>query len=269
MIEDQSVEQAAEVAAPVGEAAVEGRPEETTAPTEEAVSLWSNDDKPVDAVDGDAPPAAEVVEEVPEWFMKDKYKTVEDQAKSAFELQKKMGKNWGAPQEDYKLEGIEGIQQGDPLLEHLAPAIKELGLSQDGFNQLVKSYQDANIKLGDMIEQQVAKELTASDALTVKAVDGWMKDSFSKQERETMQSWITSVDDFKVLNSLRTLIPAKSSVPSSTQGQATTYESSRDIESQMLQYKKDVASGSRAKDKSYSDSMFQRRKDALVRESKS
>ena len=61
-------------------------------------------------------------EEQPEWFMKDKYKSIDEQAKAAFELQKKMGKYWGAPNENYSIEGLEGIEESDPLIQNLAPA---------------------------------------------------------------------------------------------------------------------------------------------------
>ena len=47
--------------------------------------------------------------ESPDWFMKDKFKSIDEQAKSYKELSTKMGKYWGSPQENYAVEGLEGI----------------------------------------------------------------------------------------------------------------------------------------------------------------
>src|SRR5690554_5099378 len=82
-------------------------------------------------------------ENAPEWFMKEKYSSIEEQAKSAFELQKKMGKFWGSPKDEYSTEGLEGIAKDDPLLEGLIPTLKEIGLSQEGFKHLITGYQKA------------------------------------------------------------------------------------------------------------------------------
>ena len=118
MSEDQGVEEVEE-AAPAAEVAQAAPVEQASSGSEsgdavvsEEPSLWSKDE---DASGQDADAAPEV-EESPEWFMKDKYKSVEDQAKSAFDLQKKMGKNWGAPSEDYSFEGIDGVDASDPIL---------------------------------------------------------------------------------------------------------------------------------------------------------
>jgi hypothetical protein len=203
----------------------------------------------------------------PEWFMHDKYKSIEEQAKAQFDMTKLMGKNWGVPKDDYTIDGIDGIVKDDPLLTHLKPALKELGLSQEGFAHLIKSYQDANVKLGKSIEEAVSKELTQKDALTVQAVDRWLTDAFTAEDKKTIQSWIVSVDDFKVLNQLRVLLPSSSNVPSSTQGQAVRYESTQEVENDKIKYRKELLAGKVA-DKNYEDALQQRWKDAYVRQNR-
>jgi len=135
----------------------------------------------------------------PEWFMKDKYKSIEEQAKSAFELQKKMGKNWGAPTEDYSIEGLEGVAKDDPLVANLMPALKDIGLSQEGFTNLVKQYQEANVNMMKTFEEDLKKELTENDAATYNAVDKWMQDNLTSEERTQVQNnWLmSSADLFK------------------------------------------------------------------------
>lgn len=204
----------------------------------------------------------------PEWFMKDKYKTIEDQAKARYDLEKLMGKNWGAPKDDYTIEGIEGIKADDPLLSHLKPMLKELGLSQNGFASLVKGYQDANIKMAEAIEKQVTETLLKTDAMTVQAVDKWLHEAFDDDARRTIQSWITSVDDFKILNNIRALLPASTNVPSST-GNAAHFESMQEVENEKVKYRKEVAEGLRVKDTNFENQLQQRWKDAFTRESMS
>ncbi len=225
---------------------------------QEAPAATPNDTNPVD-------PAAPA-EDARDWFMRDKFATEVDQAKAYPELLKKMGKNWGAPKDDYSVEGIEGIVKDDPLLKHLAPALKELGLSQDGFGNLIKSYQDANIALGKAIEEQVKTELTQKDAQTVTAVDNWISKSFDEAQQKLIRSWIVSVDDFHVLNTLRVMMPQDTSVPSTTNENAPRYESVAEVENEKIKYRKEVAQGLRVEDKNFSNELQQRFKDAYTRE---
>ena len=82
-----------------------------------------------------------------DWFQKDKYKTVEDQAKAYPELQKKLGEvsgMIGAPEGDYEMtmpEGIEGeFVDGDPLMSNFVEVAKEMNLSQESFDKILHAY---------------------------------------------------------------------------------------------------------------------------------
>jgi len=246
----------------VADAEVSTTPEPATDKAPEP-SLWSK--APVDGATDEATPE---VEEVPEWFMKDKYKSIEDQARAQFDMQKLMGKNWGPPKEDYTTDNIEGIAKNDPLLEHLKPSLKELGLSQEGFNSLVKKYQEANLEMSKKLEAELAKELTTNDAMTVRTVDSWLNNSFSKEDRETIQSWIVSVKDFQLLNTLRTMLPQSTNVPSSSTGAAVHFESMKEVENDKIKYRKEVNSKQRTSDKNYEDQLQQRWRDAYTRENR-
>lgn len=203
--------------------------------------------------------------EYPEWFMKDKHKTIEDQARSAFELQKKMGKHWGPP-EEYKFEGIDGISEDDPIMKRFAPALKEMGISQEGLKYLVNQYMDANLNYVKEMEQNLHKELTGKDKMTFEAVDKWMVNTFSPDDRKTIQSWISTPDDFRIINTLRTMMPKSNNVPSPLDYNIPTYESSKDITNEKIKYRKEVAQGLRVSDKGFENELQQRWRDARTRE---
>jgi hypothetical protein len=208
--------------------------------------------------------------EAPEWFMKDKYKSIDEQARAAFELQKKMGKYWGSPQENYSIDDIEGLDADDPILEGMAPAIKEMGLSQEGFNQLVKSYFDATTGMAKKVEAELKKTLTTEDALTYKACDKWMNENLSQEEIQHVQNnWLMTPSDFKLFNQMRLMAAPSSNVPSPNDGQVAKFESSREVENDKIKYLKEVKSGMRVKDKNYEDELAMRFRDAKGRELRS
>lgn len=203
----------------------------------------------------------------PDWFMKDKYKTVEDQAKAYKELHTKVSKYWGAPKEDYSLEGIEGIAKDDPLLSNLAPAFKELGLSQDGFKSLVKHYQEANMKMVKGFEEALKKEMTVNDANTYNTVTSWMQQVFKPDEIEQIRNnWLMTPADFKLFNTLRLMSGPSTNVPSHADNGGPRYESSRAVENDKIKYRKEIKEGIRVKDQNYENELAQRFRDALMRE---
>jgi len=248
-------------------AATNEAPQTTDAPAtgDSAPAADANDTAQTDEATSDSDTASPAATNDNDWFMRDKFATEVDQAKAYPELLKRMGENWGAPKENYTLDSIEGIVKDDPLLEHLAPALKELGLSQKGFANLIKSYQDANVKLGEKIAEAVKTELTQKDALTVTAVDKWITNSFDEKQQSTIRSWIVSVEDFQLLNQLRVMLPQSTSVPSSLSGTAKA-ESVQEVENEKIKYRKEVTQGLRVEDKNYSNELQQRFKDAYTRE---
>lgn len=208
--------------------------------------------------------------ETPDWFMKDKYKSIEDQAKAAFELQKKMGKFWGKPQDSYELDGIEGVSKDDPLMQNIIPAIQELGLSQDGFKHLVKEYQNANIKMMQKFEADLKEELTVKDAATYQACDKWMNERLTPEEKAQVQNnWLMTPADFKLFNQMRLMAAPSTNVPSSTTGEGVRFESSKEVENDKVKYRREVNSGLRVPDKNYENELAQRFRDSRARELRS
>ena len=218
----------------------------------------------------DTPPPAPAPEQQeatqPDWFLKDKYKSMEDQAEAYFHLQKKMGGAWGAPKDGYNFEDA-GLAKDDPLIGAMAPKLQEMGLSQKGLTDLTKAYNEALDAAAKDLEAKTVKELTENDAMTVKSVNDWLNQSFDDSTKQTLRNMVQSVDDFKALNSLRLMMPAKDAVPSTTGGAAVQrFEKSSEVEQERLAYRKEVLSGKRVENKAEENAMLQRWRDAKQRE---
>lgn len=120
-------------------------------------------DPPADPGDPGDPPADPPADEN-DWFKKDKYKTVEDQAKAYNDLEKKLGEKnelVGAPDEGkYEItmpEGIDGkFVDGDPLMDKFKETAAEMNLSQGAFDKILHSYLSAEYeKVGVNREQEI------------------------------------------------------------------------------------------------------------------
>lgn len=204
--------------------------------------------------------------ESPDWFMKDKFKTVDEQAKSYKELSTKMGKYWGSPQENYSVVGMEGIEENDPLIAGLTPALKEMGISQDGFQHLVGQYFEANKAMMAEMESSLRKTLTETDAHTYHAIDKWMTDNLSAEEAVMVKNnWLMTPEDFKLFNNLRLMAAPSTNVPSSGSN-PVKYESSNEVTNEKIKYKKELKAGTRVQDKNHEDALAARFRDAAARE---
>lgn len=207
--------------------------------------------------------------ESPEWFMKDKYKSIDEQAKSAFELQKKMGKYWGSPQDAYTMSETSGFDSSDPLIAALTPALKEMGISQEGFNHLASQYLEANKTMMKSMEDNLRKTLTENDAHTYHSIDKWMNDNLTKEESTLIKNnWLMSPEDFKLFNQLRLMAAPSTNVPSNN-SHPVKFESSQEVENDKIKYRKEVKAGIRVEDKNYLDELGTRYRDAVAREIRS
>lgn len=228
-------------------------------PATEAAPAADTEAKADDSADPDA-------EARPDWMM-DKYKTVEDQAKAYKELTSKVGKYWGAPKDDYSLEGIDGVKDDDPLLSNLAPALKEMGLSQEGFKDLVKHFQAANVKMVEKFENELKEVITGKDAATYNAVSSWMEERLKPEEIEQVKNnWLMTPADFHLFNQLRLMAAPSSNVPSHQDGGGPRFESSKAVENDKIKYRKEIKEKIRVPDKNYENELAQRYRDALTRE---
>lgn len=227
----------------------------------------SNSETPPDDINPDSVDADDKKEpETPDWFMKDKFKSVEDQAKSYKELTTKMGKFWGTPSEGYKVEGMEGIEANDPLISSLTPALKEMGVSQEGFHHLVNQYMEANKAMMSQMEADLKQTLTTTDAHTYQSIEKWMNDSLTPEEATQIKNnWLMTADDFHLFNNLRLMLAPSTNVPNNPM-HAVKYESSNEVTNEKIKYKKELKAGSRVQDKNFENELASRFRDAAARE---
>ncbi len=205
------------------------------------------------------------------WLMRDKFKgesieeVIKNQAKAYPEILSKMGKFWGAPKEgDYDGEALTeyGLSNDDPIFKNLSPVLKEIGISNEGVKRLAAGWQDSLKAMSSEMEANLAQTLTQEDAIAVKQVDSWLKDRFTKDEAEQIKGWITTKEDFKTLNALRTMVAPSNDVPN-VQGFGQRYDSVASIEREKIEnnakYKSDPA---------YRRQLTMRERDARERESR-
>lgn len=142
--------------------------------------------------------------ERPPWFKADKYKTVDQQARAAVDLEAKLGpaaELIGAPEGDYAVPTLSEeakakiggeFDTADPLYKMLATKAKELGLSQKAFDAL------AEAGALTIAEQNAADEQATADALAALGanVDARVADV------ERITKAIAGDDGFKALDAV-------------------------------------------------------------------
>lgn len=134
------------------------------------------------------PAAAPEDEQHPEWFRKDKYKTIEDQAKAYSELEKKLGSFVGAP-EEYELSLPEAVTDlsvddlgFDDRLSAVKAVAKELNLSQDGFTKLMHAYIAADAQMNTVSVERELAALGPEAATRIQDVANFYGKSFSEDD---------------------------------------------------------------------------------------
>ena len=209
-----------------GEGAVEAPSESPALPEGEqgAPSSAGNDWFFADGVKGEG--------DRPEW-LKGKYKTMADQAKAYNELEKKLGEVRGAPKDGYDLDSIEGLDKDDPMLQHFSETFKDLNLSQDGFERILKEFNEVQMNMVQGSMEEEVKKLGPNAKQELNQLNNWVNNTFDEQTAGTIRNWVASADDVKALQSLRAFQP-KSSIPSQADVMSVaSYESSKEVQNEM------------------------------------
>jgi len=172
------------------ETLIEETPVEETAAEETAV-----EETPVEA-------AAEG--EKPEW-LKDKYKSVEDQAKAYSELEKKFGGFAGSP-DKYELslpEGIEGqFDLEDPRMTWFQEAAKQSNMSQETFSELLHGWIKQEIGDTDGYRDNEIQALGTNAQARLRDLGDWGKANLNKDQFEGFKALATSASGVEVLETL-------------------------------------------------------------------
>tara|TARA_R100001480_G_scaffold902_2_gene2607 strand:+ start:580 stop:1272 length:693 start_codon:yes stop_codon:yes gene_type:complete len=172
------------------ETLIEETPVEETSTEETAV-----EETPVEA-------AAEG--EKPEW-LKDKYKSVEDQAKAYSELEKKLGGYTGSP-DKYEVslpEGIEGeFDLEDPRMTWFQEAAKQSNMSQETFSELLHGWIKQEVGDTDGYRKHEMQALGTNAQARLRDLGDWGKANLNKDQFEGFKALATSASGVEVLETL-------------------------------------------------------------------
>lgn len=196
----------------------------------------------------------------PEW-LKERYKSVSDQAQAYTELEKKLGAFKGAPKDGYKFDNLADVPADDPLIQHFSKTFTELGMSQEGFERVVSEYLTAEIKADQTNIAEEIKKLGPQGKEMIKQTNQWMANNLAPEVVKTIQGWIHTAEDMKALDALRAFQPVSRSPVSSDMNSVVSYESVQDVTNEKAQnwgrYQEDV---------NYRNGLSKRLADAVRRE---
>ena len=132
--------------------------------------------------------------ETPEVIYAGKYKSVSELEKGYQNLQSKLGNFTGAPEAYEANEGIE-VSEDNPLYSKLQELGKEIGLNNDGYNALVKMYNDTMAEQQAIYDQEAEAEfakLGDNAQERVRNINDWSKANLSEDEQALLDSISTS-----------------------------------------------------------------------------
>lgn len=181
--------------------------ETTTEATTEQTSLL--DDKAPTLADGEwfQSDGIKGTGDVPEWYQAEHFKSVNEQAKSYGELQKKFGSFTGTPKDGYTLP--EGVDKEDALAAEFITLATDMGMNQKGFEkgfELLSAQMGVNEEVNQ--EDELAK-LGDNANQRIKAVENALKFKAGDRYGE-LQDLITTADGVILAEKLiKTFAPTK------------------------------------------------------------
>jgi len=201
-----------EVNAEAGEAVPSEAPEGNGLDFDEAVWKWSEE------LAGKG--------EKPEWF-KEKYKTVEDQAKAYTELEKKLGAFKGAPENGYDLEAL-GELGKQPAVAHFAEFFKEKNLSQEGFEEVVQQFYEYDQQSLQFDLENELKKLGPNAKQQVTQVNQWINNTFNEDMAGVARNLMVNADSVKFFQAVMANQP-KANMPTHDAMQVTGHETMQEV----------------------------------------
>lgn len=113
--------------------------------------------------------------EAPEWFDSKRFKSVDQQAKSYLELEKKFGAHRGAPKDGYQLP--EGYSQEDELVKQAIERAGKHNINQEAFNDIFELFAaSSGVAQEVTVEGEIAK-LGDNANERIKTVETFLKNN--------------------------------------------------------------------------------------------
>lgn len=193
-------------------------------------SLLGDNNAPTELAEGEFYLADGVkgVGEKPEWYDGDRFKSVDQQAKSYMELEKKFGSFTGAPKDGYTLP--EGVDKDDALASDFIKLASELNMNQGGFDkgfELLSAQMGASQEINQ--EAEMAK-LGDNAGQRIEILDNALKNKLGEGYND-VKDLITSADSIILAEKLMTAhAPVKLPIDGGDHPQGLTWA---DIEVEM------------------------------------
>lgn len=180
---------------------------DTTAPAE-ATETIETAEAPAEATNDAAWYFADEVPgtgDKPDW-LKDKYKSVADQAKAYGDLEKKLGSFTGAPEEGYELtlpEGIEGqFDTEDPRLAWFQDAAKNSNMSQEAFTNMLHGFVQQEVDSQHVNREAEISQLGQNAQARLKNLGDWGQANLSPEQFEGMKALATTALGVQTLEAI-------------------------------------------------------------------
>lgn len=237
-------------ATPTTQAQETKAPERPIAPSEahEAAQLSSFFSRPDEERDTKNIQETEGMGQDPEWFidasikgegprppwLKEKYKSVSDQASAYSELEKKLGEFKGAPKDGYKFEEADGLNLEDPMLQKFLPKFKEMNMSQDAVKTLINEWGEYQKSMTHIDVKEEIRKLGIEGEDMIAKTNQWMKNNLDPKVMETVQSWIHTAEDMQALNALRSFQPLSRSPTPNEMQTSFSYETLAEVKNEKI-----------------------------------
>ena len=154
----------------------------------------------------EAPVEATAAEgEKPEW-LKEKYNSVEDQAKAYGELEKKFGGFTGSPEGEFDLtlpEGVDGeFDLEDPRLIWFKDAAKSANMNQDTFSSILHGWINQEVADTSGSREAEIKALGSNAQARLRDLGDWGKANLNQDQFEGFKGLASSAIGVEVLEAL-------------------------------------------------------------------
>ena len=182
--------------------------------------------------------------EPPEYFKKDKYGTLAEQAKAYKALEGRFGSFTGAP-ENYELnfsdeikdQGLE-FDKDDPLYESAVEFAKNSNMNQEGFDEMMNLYAMSKVAEGKAFEEAKAAELKALGDNAQARIDNlvnWGKTNLPEDLFQGFQEMAVSANAVRTMEKLISMSQSTAINPEKTEPRGGVTEE----EVRQMQFEKD------------------------------
>ena len=150
----------------------------------------------------------------PEWWNKEKYPFVSDQAKAHPELRKVLGAFTGAP-DNYEVKLNESLGEieldtENVLYKTFSGVAKDINMSQEGFDKLVNQYievqqleENRQLTANSEFKKQEMEKLGEGGQELIKKLDQWGKNNLPEDLYSSYKEMASSADNIKIFEILR------------------------------------------------------------------